>query len=488
MNPTFFVVFGITGDLARRKLIPGLYELIRQKRLPGEIRLLGFARRPWTQADLSEAIHASIQEFAVGKQVDEAALKHLQSTSAYISSTFQDEAGFQELQSRLSAEEPTNAVFYLATPPEEYLPILDNLEKNRLCQGSGGWRRIVVEKPYGSDLYTAMHLEDVIHKGFQEDQIYRIDHYLGKDTVQNILVFRFANGIFEPLWNRHYVEHVEITASEKIGIGSRAGYYDEAGVIRDVFQNHLLQLLTLTAMEAPLAFTADHVRDEKIKVLNSLRPMTRESALSSTLRGQYTAGVVDGEEVAGYRQEKGVTEDSKTETYLAVKNLIDNWRWSGVPFFLRAGKRLADSLTQIVIQFKQVPLPLFGWRNMAGDAPNVLCINIQPRESISLSFGAKTPSEPDEIKPVVMDFDYASTFGSKAPDAYLRLIQDVLEGDATLFPRRDEVFAAWKYTTDIIEAWQASPDAPVYPYPAGAWGPPEADKFIEHNGRHWRTR
>ena len=485
-DKTALIIFGITGDLASRKLIPALYQNLRKNRLPQPFDIIGFARRDWDDQTLREKMKTAILENVPQTDLNNDVLNDLLNHCFYHRSDFDDPEGYKELKEKLLKDEVRNVLFYFAAPPDDYIEILQGILDQKLNEGFSGWIRVVIEKPYGRDLNSAMELDQKVHQVFHEEQIFRIDHYLGKETVQNILVFRFSNGIFEPLWNRNYIDHVQILMAESGGVGSRAGYYEKAGVIRDIFQNHMLQLITLTAMEAPVAFSANAVRDEKIKVLAALRPMKTEEVINNTFRGQYVSGLIDGNRVPGYKDETGVPAQSITETFLAMRLNIDNWRWAGVPFYIRSGKRLPKTVTEIAIQFKQVPLSLFGWKNLAGEAPNRLILCIQPDEGITLTFGAKVPGLINQISAVKMEFDYVSTFGGEPPEAYERLLIDVLNGDATLFTRADEVEAAWKFTTNIIQAWNQENTQNIPVYEAGTWGPSGVDQFIQKNGRSWR--
>ncbi|MEX2143297.1 MAG: glucose-6-phosphate dehydrogenase [Anaerolineales bacterium] len=485
-GPIGLVIFGVTGDLARRKLVPALYQLALDKQLPEQMHIIGFARRNWGNEKLQAEMLAALNEHARSKPLDKTVVDGLLARMRYVTSNFDSHDGYARLEKLLIELGADNHLFYLATPPQAYLPIIENLGSSKLATCPEGWTRIIVEKPYGRDLESARKLEEAVHKVFDEDQVYRIDHYLGKETVQNILVLRFANGIFEPMWNNRYVDSVQITVAEAIGVDGRSDYYDSAGVIRDMLQNHILQLLTLTAMEAPVTFSADAVRDEKVKVLRSLHMLRGEEVMKNTLRGQYGSGSVNGEQIRSYLDHDGVAKNSKTETLLAMRIGVDNWRWAGVPFFIRSGKHLPRRFTEIAVQYKQVPLSLFGARNMAGDAPNRLLLNIQPEEGITLTFGAKAPGSGDLIKSVNMDFSYKDTFCSSTPEAYERLLLDCMNGDPTLFTRSDEVLAAWSFVDEILKAWAAHPRIRLHQYNPGTWGPPEMDTFIQSHGHAWR--
>ncbi|MBI4928873.1 MAG: glucose-6-phosphate dehydrogenase, partial [Anaerolineae bacterium] len=486
-EPIAFVIFGVTGDLTHRKLLPALYELQREGRLTVPVHIIGFARREWDDGIMRESLREAVHEYARNKPSDEGLLDQLLSRAHYVRSSFDDADGYHRLNQKLEELGVCNVVYYLATPPESYMEIIRQLGAHQMVHCSGAWTRLVVEKPYGRDLESAGELENMIHAVFEERQVFRIDHYLGKETVQNIHVLRFANGIFEPLWNRNYVDNVQITVAETVGVGTRSGYYDSAGVIRDMFQNHLLQLIGLTAMEAPVAFNADNVRDEKVKVLEALRPLRGNDVMEHTYRAQYVAGTVDGMRVLGYRDEKGVPSNSITETFLAVRLFIDNWRWAGVPFYVRCGKRMPSRVTEIAIQFKQPPLRLFDWQDMGGAAPNLLILSIQPNEGITLTFGAKNPRPRMKISPVKMEFNYQEAFGAQPPEAYERLLLDCLVGDATLFTRSDEVMAAWRFTAGILDAWRDLPVKNLPIYEAGTWGPPGSDDFIGKDGWGWHN-
>jgi glucose-6-phosphate 1-dehydrogenase len=480
------VIFGVTGDLARRKLMPALYENAKNKQLPDPFYILGFARRPWSHEKMRDVLREGVMKHGRTSPIDEDVLNGLLANAYYIQSTFQDIDGYGKLEEGLNRIGVQNTLFYLASPPSWYVVIVENIGKSKLETCTDGWRRIVVEKPFGRDLETALDLDSKLHAVFREDQIYRMDHYLGKETVQNILAFRFGNGIFEPLWNRKYIDHIQITMAETEGVGTRAGYYDKSGVIRDVFQNHLLQLLTLTAMEAPAVFNEKAVRDEKVKVLKSIGKISGGEALENTCRAQYVSGTLDGKRVPSYRDEPDVDPHSTTETYMAARLFINNWRWAGVPFYLRSGKRLIRRITEIAIQYTQIPLSLFGQRNLAGEAPNVLVLQIQPDEGISLFLGAKEPGSVMRVEPVRMRFSYAEAFGGEPPEAYERLLLDCMLGDATLFTRSDEVEEAWRLTNGIIDAWKDQDLRNLPIYEAGTMGPQCARDFIHRDGREWR--
>ncbi len=501
--PFTLVVFGASGDLTRRKLVPALYSMDRRGLLPEQFAMVGVARRPLGDEAFRNGLREGLHQFSeVGAGTRWDRLDHQVS---YFQGDYQDAASFEALKRQLdelSKEKGLggNRLYYLATPPEAYAVIAEQLGKAGMGgDWTGGWSRIIVEKPFGRDLTTAQDLNRRLQAVFSEDQIFRIDHYLGKETVQNILVFRLANGIFEPLWNRQYVDHVQISIAEHIGLEGRGLYYEEAGALRDMVQNHVIQLLSLVAMEPPASFGADSVRDEKVKLLRAIRPYSSKDVLRSVVRGQYGAGTVDGQLVPGYREESGVAPDSQTETFVAMKVLIDNWRWAGVPFYVRTGKRLPRRSTEVVVAFRPAPHSAFRNTVTTGLDANELILRIQPDEGIGLRFGTKIPGPTIRIQDAEMQFSYG-TFGGKQPEAYERLLLDAALGDSTLFTRRDEVEAAWALTTPILEAWGrvdsadgpaggavGNRDVPLPVYPAGSWGPAEVDRLLAADGHAWRN-
>lgn len=493
-EPSALVIFGATGDLTHRKLVPALYNLALGGLLPPGFAAIGFARREKDDKLFRAEMRQAVEQYSRSHPIDGDLWREFERSLFYIVAQFDDPAAYvrlQELLGRLDREHGTggNRLFYLATPPSFYSTIVSRLGEAELSHGAvaggrRGWSRIIVEKPFGRDLASAQVLNRDVLAVFEESQVFRIDHYLGKETVQNILVLRFANGIFEPIWNRRYIDSVQITVAESVGIEGRGAYYEEAGALRDMVQSHLLQLLTLTAMEPPAAYDADAVRDEKVKVLRALRPIRGQDVDSYVVRGQYGRGYVAGLEVPAYREEPRVSSASSAETYVALKLFIDNWRWQGVPFYVRTGKHLPIRTSEIAIQFKRPPLSLFP--GMQDTEANFLILHIQPDEGVTLRFGVKVPGQTTQIRTVNMDFLYGASFGMDSPDAYERLLLDAMLGDSTLFTRRDEVEKSWAFITDILAAWQEQP-LPDFPnYAAGTWGPQAANELLARDGRAWR--
>ncbi len=472
------IIFGASGDLTSRKLIPALYSLFRKKRLPEPTRVVGFSRTEFTDDAWREKLAESTAQFAAGEFTRESWNKFAESIF-YQPGDIGNAENFGALGDRLKAIEAGGAectrLYYLATAPEFYRPAIEHLGQFDLTTEQAGWRRIIVEKPFGADRASARELNAALHRVFREDQIYRIDHYLGKETVQNVLVLRFANTIFEPVWNRNYVDHVQITVAEDVPVGRRGAYYDASGVLRDMFQNHLLQLLMITAMEAPVRYRADAIRDEKVKVLQAVHPLSINNVAQKSLRAQYR----------GYRSEPGVAPNSDTATFAALRLEIDNWRWHGVPFYLRSGKSMSCRTTQIVIQFRRPPTMLFQHAHSQRYEANRLVIQVQPDEGIQLHFQSKVPDAGMQLRLSDLDFRFAREFKAQIPEAYERLLLDAMTGDASLFARADEVELSWGIIDPVIAAWHSSSAPPLFHYDAGAWGPAESTLWLEEQGREW---
>ncbi len=486
---TTLVIFGATGDLAKRKLLPALYNLAHDGALPERFHLIGVSRKEKEHEDYREECEKAIRQFSRRKPDDDV-LAGLLENVKYVPGEFDEESVYSELEKELDefeadAGEKLNRAFYLSTAPNFFPLIIERLGEGGLSHHEGAEVRVIIEKPFGTTLAEATELNRDVLAVFDESQVFRIDHYLGKETVQNMMAFRFANGMFEPLWNRNYIDHVQITAAEDIGIGSRAGYYDQAGALRDLIQNHMLQLLCHVAMEPPVSFTAEEVRNEKVKVLHAIHQPTAQDISSMAVRAQYASGHSGGEEVAGYLQEDGVREGSNTETFAALRLEVDNWRWAGVPFYLRAGKRLARKITEIAVTLKPVPHLAFSQDGSLGVRPNQLILTLQPNEGVTLQLGAKIPGTRMIIRPVNMEFLYGTSFLSQSPEAYERLITDAMRGDPTLFTRNDEVEAQWRICDPIVSEWGDLP-GPLPQYEAGSQGPQEASSILR-DGDGWRA-
>lgn len=485
-GPCSMVIFGVTGDLARKKLMPAIYDLANRGLLPPGFSLVGFARRDWEEQDFAQIVEEAVRKHA-RTEFREEVWEQLSEGFRFVPGDFDDDQAFANLAQtlgELDVQRGTggNHAFYLAIPPGSFSSVVSQLKEHGMVDGGDAWRRVVVEKPFGHDLESARELNAVLADVFPSGSVFRIDHYLGKETVQNFLAFRFANTLFEPLWNSHYVDHIQITMAEDIGIGGRAGYYDGIGAARDVIQNHLLQLMALVAMEEPHSFDADSLRQEKRKFLSAVT--SKEPFTQTTARGQYVAGWAGGEKVTGYLEEDGIAPDSRTETYAAITLQVDNRRWAGVPFYLRAGKRLGRRVTEVAVVFRQAPHLPFSELATEELTQNALVMRVQPDEGMTVRFGSKVPGTAMEIRDVSMDFAYGGTFTESSPEAYERLILDVLLGDPPLFPRHEEVELSWQILDPILEAWAA--DGAPEPYDSGTWGPSSADEMLARDGRKWR--
>jgi glucose-6-phosphate 1-dehydrogenase len=491
IEPCSIIIFGASGDLTARKLFPALYQLFKDKQMPPDFRIIGFARRDKTDDSWRSELRSALDKFSRTKPVDDQVWQEFSQHVFYCEGDLTDTAAYEKLGKQLNGfgSEPLrrNLLFYLAISPSRFGETVEQLHKAGLLHkdSTEGWQRIVVEKPFGHDLESARQLNRELVRFAHEQQIFRIDHYLGKETVQNILMFRFSNSVFERLWNRESIDHLQLTVSEQLGVGQRGGYYEEAGALRDMVQNHLLQVLSLVAMEPPVSLEAESIRDEKVKLLKSIRPFDSENVARQVVRGQYTAGAVDGQTRPGYRQEPKVKPDSNVETYVALKLFIDNWRWSGIPFFLRTGKNLPVSTSEVRIQFRPTPHVLFAAQCGQQLDPNALVLRLQPDEGISLRFNGKVPGTSVQVRPVRMHFSYDAEFGAYTPEAYERLLLEAMAGDATLFIRRDEVETAWRIVDGIRQAWNGKPLSDREFYPAGTWGPATAEDLLAQTGHAW---
>jgi len=491
-DPCVMVIFGAAGDLTQRKLLPALYNLAKYQLLSREFAIIGVARNPMTTDEFRKKIAEDLKQFATSPLEPDLTEWFLRRVY-YITGEFSDQSTFDQLKATLKKADEDhgthgNYFYYLATAPDFFGPIVEKLASTGLMnEENHQWRRVIIEKPFGRDIDSARALNQQLLKVVSEKQIYRIDHYLGKETVQNIMALRFANGIFEPIWNRRYIDHVQISVAETVGVEKRGGYYDQSGALRDMVPNHIMQLISLTAMEPPISFQADAVRDEQAKVLHAIQPFSSEEVLSKTVRGQYGEGEMNSQRVPGYREELHVAPDSRTETFVAMKINIDNWRWAGVPFYVRTGKHLPSRNTHIVIQFRRAPFVLFRDTEVDKLTPNQLVLHIQPEEGISLRFAAKTPGPVMRLGTVDMDFEYADYFGEQPSTGYERLLHDCMIGDATLFQRADMVEAGWSVVSPLLDVWKALPPRNFPNYAAGAWGPKDADELIEKDGRRWRN-